>query len=100
MKTMTIIEYANRPKAKYIGCIHDGWQHTELFFEYRGHQYIITIHNNGYMDEPMHKRHQKEHRRIDELIEHENDPIPEQKYEGSAQEGFDLFWDYVEGKGT
>lgn len=95
---MKVDEYANRPKAKYIGCTHDGWQHTELHYEYRGHYYIITKHNNGYMDEPMHKRHQMEQRKIDEMIEHENDPIPECKYEGSAQEGFDLFWDYVEGE--
>lgn len=95
---MTVDEYASRPKAKYIGCTHDGWQHTELHYEYRGHYYIITKHNNGYMDEPMHKRHQMEQRKIDEMIEHENDPIPECKYEGSGQEGFDTFWDYVEGK--
>lgn len=93
---MTWQEYANRPKAKYIGCTRDGWKYTELHYEYRGHYYIITKYNNGYMDEPMHRKHQREQRMIDEMIEHENDPIPEQKYEGSGQEGFDVFWEYVE----
>ena len=46
----------------------------------------------------MHKKHQREQRAIDEMIKHENDPIPVEKYEGSGQEGFDMFWDYVEGK--
>lgn len=83
----------NRPKAKYIGCTHNGWQHTDLHYEYRGHTYIVTKHNNGYMDEPMYIRHQKEQQRIDELIEHENDPIPE--YKGmSLEEMFNyLAWD-------
>lgn len=86
-----------RPMGKYIGCTHRDWQVTELHYEYRGHHYIIEKYNNGYMDEPMHKKHQREQRAIDEMIEHENDPSAEQKYEGSWQEGFDLFWDYVEG---
>lgn len=79
-------------KAKYIGCVHDGWQHTELIYEYKGHEYIITKHNNGYMDKSLKQQHEEEQARIDELIAHENDPIPEWKYEGSGQEGFDLFW--------
>ena len=29
------------------------------------------------------------------MIKHENDPIPE--YTGSAEEGFELFWEYVNG---
>lgn len=84
-------------KAKYIGCTHDGWQHTELHYEYRGHTYIVTKHNNGYMDISL-KQHEEEQARIDEMIAHENNPIPEWKYEGSAEEGFDIFWEYVEGE--
>jgi len=82
-------------KAKYIGCAHDGWQHTELFYEYRGHEYTVTKHNNGYMDKSLRQQHEDEQRRIDKLIEHQNDEIPEWKYEGSAQEGFDTFLKYV-----
>lgn len=95
---MTVYEYAHRPKAEYIGCVKDGWEHTELHYRYRGYDYFITKHNNGYMDEPMYKRHQREQRAIDELIEKNSKPAPEWKYEGSAQEGFDLFWEYVEGR--
>lgn len=84
-------------KAKYIGCTHDGWEHTELHYEYRGHKYIITKHNNGYMDISLKQQHEKEQRRIDELIEHENDPIQKQVYKGSAKEAFDIFWNYIEG---
>ena len=83
-------------KAKYIGCTHDGWQHTELHYEYRGHQYIITKHNNGYMDKSLRQKHLEEQAKIDDMIAHENDPIAEWKYEGSSQEGFDIFWQMVE----
>lgn len=82
-------------KATYKGCVHDGWKHTELFYEYRGHEYIITKHNNGYMDKSLRQQHEEAQAEIDYKIEHENDPIPEQTYEGSAQEGFDLFWEYI-----
>lgn len=82
-------------KATYKGCVHDGWQHTELIYEYRGHEYIVTKHNNGYMDKSLRQQHQEEQARIDDEIAHENDPIPE--YTGDAEKGFELFWNYVEG---
>ncbi len=85
-------------KAKYIGCSHEGWQHTWLFYEYKGHEYMVVKHNNGYMDKTLRQQHEEAQKEIDELIEHENDPIPEWKYEGSAEEGFDLFWESVEGE--
>lgn len=72
------------------------WEHTDLLYEYRGHEYIITKDNNGYMGTPLWKQHQEEQARIDKMIEDAGKPIPEQKYEGSGQEGFDLFWEYVE----
>lgn len=90
-------------KARFIKAVRNSnpldrraWEHTDLLYEYRGHEYIITKHNNGYMDEPLWKQHEKEQAKIDNMIEHENDPAPEWKYEGSAQEGFDAFWDYIE----
>lgn len=79
--------------AKYIGCTHEGWQHTWLHYEYRGHEYSVIKHNNGYMDKSLRQQHQEEQRRIDEKIKHANDPIP--AYTGAAEEGFNLFWDYV-----
>lgn len=83
-------------KAKYIGCVHDGWEHTELHYEYRGFTYIITKHNNGYLGKSLREQHKEAQKEIDEKIEHMDDPIPEWKYEGSAQEGFDLFFEYCE----
>lgn len=86
-------------KAKFIKALYNRnpfgrhtWEHTDLLYEYRGHEYIITKDNNGYMGTPLWKQHQEEQAKIDYKIAHENDPIPEWKYEGSAQEGFDLFW--------
>lgn len=92
-------------KAKFISVIKNNnkfdkhaWEHTDLLYEYRGYEYIVTKHNNGYEFDPLWKQHQEAQIEIDEKIEHMNDPIPEWKYEGSAQEGFDLFWKYVEGE--
>lgn len=73
------------------------WEHTDLLYEYKGYKYIVTKHNNGYSGDTLWEQHKKEQARIDALIEHKNDPIIEWKYEGSAQEGFDIFWEYVEG---
>ena len=86
-------------KAKYIRSLRTGpkgWEHTEMMYEYRGHTYFVTKSNNGYMEEPLKDQHEKEQKSIDEMIERKNNPIPEWKYEGSGQEGFDLFWNYVE----
>lgn len=90
-------------EAKYLGAFHGSnafghaWEHTDLEYEYRGHRYFVTKSNNGYMDS-LKAQHEEEQRKIDELIENEGKPVPEWTYEGSAQEGFDLFWNYVEGK--
>lgn len=86
-------------KAKFIGAYHRGWQHTDLTYEYRGHFYVITKDNNGYMGESLRVQHEKAQKDIDERIEAKDKPIPEWKYEGSAQEAFDMFWNYVEGDG-
>lgn len=75
----------------------DGWKHTDLLYEYRGHEYFVTKHNNGYMDKSLRQQHLEAQKEIDERISQENDPIPEYRYEGSGQEGFDIFWNEVEG---
>ena len=82
-------------KAKYIGCVQNGWEHTDLHYEYRGYTYIVTKDNNGYMGKSLRQQHLEEQQKIDEYINHKDDPIPEWKYEGSAQEAFDEFWEYV-----
>ncbi|MBR3019993.1 MAG: hypothetical protein IKH57_23445 [Clostridia bacterium] len=90
-------------KAKFIGAVkkspydRHAWEHTELMYEYRGHQYIVTKDNNGYMGDSLPAQHKREQARIDNQIAHENDPIPEWNYKGSAQEAFDRWWKEMEG---
>ena len=48
---------------------------TELFYEYRGKEYMLTAYNNGYMQEPLYKQHAEEQLKIDKIIENENKPI-------------------------
>lgn len=92
---------ATERKAKFICAIKGdnrfgkAWEHTDLEYEYRGYTYIVTKDNNGYMGTPLWKQHQEEQERIDRMIENKEKPIKEQKYEGSGQEGFDLFWEFV-----
>lgn len=82
-------------KATYIGAYHDGWEHTELFYEYRGYKYCVTKHNNGYMDKSLREQHEEEQRKIDELIEEKNKPI-ESSANNIAWEAFDKLYDYFE----
>lgn len=86
-------------KATYKGRVLDrnGYA-VHLFYEYRGREYMVTDEHNGY-SEPMWVKHKNEQDRIDREIEEAKKPIAEWKYEGSAQEGFDLFWEYVEREG-
>ena len=88
----------NTMKAKYKGCFSDTWKYTELRYEYRGYDYLVTKYNNGYMAESLRQQHEEAQRKIDEKIAHQNDAIPEWTYEGSAEEGFDVFFDYVTGE--
>ena len=86
-----------RMKATFIKAIRNGWEHTDLMYEYRGYTYIVTRHNNGYAFDDLASQHKKTQEEIDYKIEHKDDPIPEWQYEGSAEEGFDLFLNMVEG---
>ena len=92
-------------KAKFIRAINNTnpfdkhfWEHTDLLYEYRGYTYIVTQHNNGYAFDSIYNQHKKAQEEIDARIENKNKPIPEWEYEGSAQEGFDIFWKYIEGE--
>ena len=84
-------------KAVYKGKVHDrnGYA-VHLFYEYRGHEYMVTDEHNGY-SEPMSVKHRNEQERIDRMIEDEKKPKKEYRYEDSAWAGFDLFWEYVNG---
>ena len=63
-------------KARLIGkrYIKKGYA-IELFYEYRGKEYMLTLYNNGYMQEPLYKQHAEEQLKIDKIIENENKPI-------------------------
>ena len=82
-------------RAKYIGAVSYGWEHTDLIYEYKGRQYFVTKHNNGYAFDPLYKQHQEAQKIIDATIEHQSDPICKWEYKGSADEGLDVFWEYV-----
>ena len=86
----------NRYKAEYIGSARDGWEHTELFYKYRGHEYCVTKHNNGYMDKGLKAQHEEEQARIDELIAHENDPKP--SYNDENEKAFERILKYFDGE--
>ena len=86
-------------KAKFIGATRnsnprEAWKHTELWYEYKGHQYCVVKDNNGYMGEPLRKQHEREQCKIDQMIDNP-EPIKEWQYEGSAQEAIDWFWEYI-----
>ena len=36
---------------------------------------MLTVYNNGYMQEPLYKQHAEEQLKIDKIIENENKPI-------------------------
>lgn len=95
---------AQEKKARFIRELYDrnpfnkhAWEHTDLLYEYRGREYIVTRHNNGYAFDTLRKQHEEAQAKIDYEIEHENDAPKEWTYEGSVQEGLDLFFDYVNG---
>lgn len=82
-------------RATYKGKVRDLFgPAVHLCYEYRGKEYWITDEHNGY-SETMAEKHRKEQERIDREIEDSKAEPKEWKYEGSAQEGLDLFWEYV-----
>lgn len=81
-------------------------RYTELTYEYRGHEYTVIKANNWSAcsseytigDKTLAKQHKRAQAEIDEMIDN---PviIPGPKkciYEGSAQEGIDLFFKFIE----
>ena len=57
-------------KAKLIGRHHDKYDpyRTELFYEYRGVEYMVTCYNNG-CSESLREQHRREQERIDETLD-------------------------------
>lgn len=84
-------------KAKYLGKVYDknGYA-VHLFYEYRGHEYMITDEHNGY-SEPLWVKHKYEQERIDRMIEEKSKPQKEYKYEDTADYALDVFMDFLNG---
>lgn len=81
--TKTGVKYYNRNYSTFVE------------YEYRGHKYEVEYSNCfNYLVSPPSVQHKNAQYEIDRMIEQEHAPT-EWKYEGSAQEGFDLFWEYV-----
>ena len=90
-------------KAKFIKAIYDtnpfnkhSWEHVELVYEYKGHQYIVTKHNNGYEFDSLYYQHKDAQKHIDEMIAKENEPIKE--YTGECEKALNELFNYLEGK--
>lgn len=61
-------------RARYIGKLyHRHDRAVDLFYEYRGHEYMITDAHNGY-SETIKEQHAREQARIDRAIEETNAP--------------------------
>lgn len=82
-------------KPKYKGKVRDrnGYA-VHLFYEYRGHEYMITDGHNGY-SETLAEQHKQEQERIDREIEETNKPKEPIHYKETADYGFDLFWESI-----
>ena len=84
-------------KAKYLGeTLDDNGYAVHLFYEYRGHEYMITDEHNGY-SETMSTKHLWEQQRIDNMIaeEEKRKTLPEENKQGfTLDEIFQLMgWD-------
>lgn len=73
-------------------------------WSYRGHEYMVTMPADGdpstdfiYGDMKPAAQHRKAQAEIDEMVDNPQPEEPqEQKYEGSAQEGIDLFFNFLQ----
>lgn len=94
-------------KARFIGAVKDRYEHryVDLEYEYRGERYLVskpcswTACSSDYLygDMRLAKQHERAQAIIDAKLDNPPIEYPEQVYEGSAQEGFDKFWDYING---
>lgn len=93
-------------EAKYIGSTPYEKCYYNQHWEYRGHQYIVTVptgwngssdyYYGGYMSQK--KQHEREQAAIDAMIDNPQEE-PKTVSRNEADEGFDLFWNYVNGEG-
>lgn len=83
-------------KAKFIGKTYGtGYDRNSIYleYEYRGMRY--TVHENRAKgQEPLAWQHKSEQNRIDSIL----DTKQATATTAPAQEGFDLLWEYFEGR--
>lgn len=87
-------------KATFKGKTYDRYnQKWILTYEYKGHEYDVIDGGWKGGEQPLYIQHRDEQQRIDREIEERNNQKPEKpyRYEDTAEYGFKLFWDYVEG---
>lgn len=91
----------DRNRAKFIGKSYDH-DFVYLTYKYRGHEYVVYENTAKGTPEPLYLQYRHEQELIDRDIEinkesekHKSDPL---NYKDTAQYGFDLFMDYIEGK--
>ena len=87
----------NVKKAKLIGKIYDRYgKFVDLEYEYRGKTYFVRHHFSGNaMDEQLWMQHNEAQKAIDNDLDSPIDKNHTWQYEGSAYEGFDLFWNSI-----
>lgn len=88
-------------KARYVGKFYDkhpgynGIKGVNLIYEYRGYEYVISDPRNGCMFSAA-QEHAYEQARIDRIIADKQKQAGPRSYEGSAQQAFDEFYDWME----
>lgn len=83
---------------KYYGKGYDR-DSVYLNYEYRGYEYTV-YENRAKGNIPLSWQHRSEQTRIDKLIDEENKPKKQYRYEDSGEYGLDLFMRYVDGDET
>lgn len=75
---------------------------TYLFYEYRGHEYMVEDRHwmPAASDMTLAEQHRREQARIDELIEQENKPVTHEtvRYEDTAEYAIDQFMRFMNGE--
>jgi hypothetical protein len=74
-------------------------------WEYRGHEYEVEVPTGWncstdyiYGDMRQSEQHRREQEAIDAMLDNPKEEPKKWKYEGSAQEGLDLFFNLMEGE--
>lgn len=87
--------------ATFIGRVQkkydDGW--TTLSYKYRGEIYLVDVPHNEYTTAtPMKIQHQQAQAAIDAKLDNPQEPEPELIKRNAADDGFDMFWKFVNGE--